>query len=96
MAFATKRNISSRWQLIFKDLETKLLLNLKCDDNFFFLSQSPINSTHILIIRITSRDQSRGLSKQGFPFLTKASLRGFGDGAINPVMVNCAAVDPKR
>lgn len=35
MAFITKKEISSRWQIIFKEAETKLLLNLECKEAFF-------------------------------------------------------------
>lgn len=45
MAFVTKKEISSRWQIIFKEAETKLLLNLECKEVVFF---SPLSSPLIL------------------------------------------------
>lgn len=41
MAFVTEKEISSRWQIIFKEAKTKPLLNLECKEAFF--PQFPIN-----------------------------------------------------
>jgi len=50
MAFVTKNEISSRWQIIFKEAETKLLLNLECKEDFS--PQFLINFTEIFTLKI--------------------------------------------
>lgn len=50
MAFVTKKEISSRWQIIFKEAETKLLLNLECKEAFS--PPFPINFKEILVLYI--------------------------------------------